>query len=452
VASSISRNRFIKDFIGKLREYREVSDEEEDQLSDSIDRLYDLQGYPFTALELSPALTEEQVAEVFVRINSTGKSLSRSDFILTLMSVFWDDGRKELERFCREARVPSAQGASSFNYFIKTSPDQLLWVSIGLGFRRAVLRYGYSILRGKDLETEQFSEERREAQFDVLKDAQEYVLNLQNWHEFFKAIVRAGYRNSKLITSEMSVMYAYMLYLIGKRDYKADGYALGNAMARWFFMISLTGRYTTSPESIMERDLARFRGVSDAEEFIATLDGLVQDTFTEDYWNITFPNQLESSSIRTPAFNAYVAALNLLDAKVLFSKVKVSELLDPVSRANKAPIEVHHLFPKAFLKRSGITETRDTNQVANYALVEWSDNISITDSSPINYFPEYCKRYSAEELAEMSYWHALPDGRESMPYTEFLKSRRAAMARVVRDGFERLREDDSPPEIQPNDA
>ncbi len=102
-----------------------------------IDRLYDLQNYPFTALELSSSVDEEQVADVFVRINSQGVTLNQADFILTLMSVFWDEGRADLETFCRLSRQPSTGGASPFNYFIKPDPDQMLRVSVGLGFRRA---------------------------------------------------------------------------------------------------------------------------------------------------------------------------------------------------------------------------------------------------------------------------------------------------------------------------
>ncbi len=53
-----ARNRFVKDFIKRLREYRTVADSEEDMLNESIDKLYDLQHYPFTALELSPNIDE----------------------------------------------------------------------------------------------------------------------------------------------------------------------------------------------------------------------------------------------------------------------------------------------------------------------------------------------------------------------------------------------------------
>jgi hypothetical protein len=113
------RNRFVKDFLRQLRESREVSEDEEDDLSESIDRLYDVQSYPFTALELASEVDEERVAEVFVRINSKGVTLNQADFILTLLSVFWEDGRKELEAFARAARVPSTSGPSPFNHFIE---------------------------------------------------------------------------------------------------------------------------------------------------------------------------------------------------------------------------------------------------------------------------------------------------------------------------------------------
>lgn len=437
-SGSVSRNRFVKDYFNRLRASREVLEDEEDQLSEIIDRLYDIQSYPFTSLELTQGVNEEEVADVFVRINSKGTPLNQADFILTLMSVFWDQGRLDLEQFCRQARQPSASGPSPFNYFIQPDPDQLLRVSVGLGFRRARLQHVYSILRGKDLQTGEFSEERRDTQFTVLREAQADVLHLQNWHEFLKAITRAGYRSGDTISSQMALLYAHIFYLVGKRDYKVDNYTLRQVIARWFFMSALTGRYTGSPETVMEQDLARLRDVSDATGFVGVLDRVVADTFTDDYWNITLPNELATSSARSPSLFAYYAALNLLDARALFSSIKVSELLDPAMKAHKSAVERHHLFPKGYLRKQGITGQRETNQIANYALVEWSDNIGISDSSPASYFPKYAARFSADDLERMCYWHALPAGWEEMPYRDFLEARRKAIAQVIRHGFEKL--------------
>jgi hypothetical protein len=41
-------------------------------IAHNLDRLFDLQKYPFTALEIASSVDEEQVADIFVRINSEG--------------------------------------------------------------------------------------------------------------------------------------------------------------------------------------------------------------------------------------------------------------------------------------------------------------------------------------------------------------------------------------------
>jgi len=438
-AGSVSRNRFVQDFIKHLREGREVPDDEEDRLYEQIDKLFDLQNYPFTALELSQGVNEEQVADVFVRINSQGTTLNQADFILTLMSVFWDEGRAQLEGFCRQARTPSVGAGSPFNHLVRPDPDQLLRAGVAVGFRRARLQHAYNILRGKDLDTGEFSEDRRDQQFQTLRRAQADTLDLQHWQDFLKTLVRAGYRQKAMITSELSVFYTYAMYLIGKRDFGVEEHALRSAIARWYFMVALTSRYTSSPESRMEEDLARLREVGSADEFVQLLDGLVEAALPEDYWTVTLPAELETSAARTPVLFSYYAALNLLDARVLFSKLKVSELLEPGVAAMKSAIERHHLFPKGYLKTIGLEEIRDTNQLANFALVEWSDNVSVSDRPPSDYYPEYAQRYAEEELAQMRYWHALPDGWETMEYPDFLAARRLAMAQVIHDGFEKLR-------------
>lgn len=440
-SGDIALHRFTKDFIKRLRKSRELTEEEEDTLAERINRLFDIQNYPFTAMEIDSTVDEEQVSEIFVRINSQGVTLKQADFILTLLSVFWDEGRAQLEKFCRDCRQPPAVdgAASPFNYFMQPAPDQMLRVCVGLGFKRARLQYVYSILRGKDLETGEVSDEQRIAQFEKLKEAQVQALDLTNWHEFQKILLRAGFRSKSMITSDLGLLHTYVIFLIGKHEFNIDSFELRNIMARWFFMSALTSnRHTGSPESVMESDLARLRSVNNPKEFIAMLSQIIKDTLTEDFWNISLVNSLESSSARTPVVFAYHAALNLLDAQVLFSNMKVSDLLDPALKPKRSATERHHLFSKGYLKKLGITEVRDTNQVANYALVEWGDNIKISDKPPSEYFPIYRERFKYKELAKMMEWHGLPDGWEKMEYVEFLAKRRRLIAKVIRQGFDEL--------------
>ena len=437
---STSTYAFITAYLQRLREKREIAPEIEQRVAKAIDRLQKLMDYPLTALEVSSSVDEDRVAEIFVRINSKGTPLNQADFILTLMSVFWDEGRKELEHFCRRAKTPPAEKKPSpYNHYFRPTPDQLLRVSVALGFRRARLEHVYSLLRGKDLQTRQFSAEQRERQFRILQEAQSYTLDLTNWHEFFKVLKRAGYPSDQLISSKMAVLYTYALWLIGKRDFRVDPYRLREVIARWFFMATFTGRYTDSPESRMEQDLALLRGARTAEDFVNILDQEIEAILTKDYWEVTLPNKLETAAARNTGQFAYYSALCLLNAPVLYSKMKVAELLDSSIRAKKSALERHHLFPRQYLQRIGIKEDRLINQVANYTLVEWSDNIQISDQSPREYVPHMEQRFSAEELREMYDLHALPERWFEMDYPSFLEQRRKRMANVIRRGFLQLK-------------
>lgn len=437
-SGNVKRHRFVKVFLNNLKNKSGISEEQYDDLFEVIDQLYDLQSYPFTALELSRSVSEEDVADVFVRINSKGTTLNQADFILTLMSVFWDEGRMELEQFCRNSRIPSLNNSSPFNYFIQPDPDQLLRVSIVLAFRRARLQYVYNILRGKDLETGEFSDTRRNDQFEKLQKAQKQVLNVQNWHEFLKILLSAGYRKGEMISSKTGLIYTYAIYLIGKQDYNIDSFTLRKIVAKWYFMTALTARYSSSPETKMERDLNNLRNLRTAAEFIDYLDSTIKDTLTDDFWSITLPNNLATTSARGPSLFAYYASLNLLDAQGLFSNIKISELLEAGLKANKSALERHHLYPKAYLERIGISEQRDQNQIANYALVEWSTNIAINDTSPEEYFDKYSRMFTNDEMQKMMHFHALPCGWEKMDYFEFLANRRRLIAGLIHEGFEKL--------------
>jgi hypothetical protein len=430
-------------YIDRLRKHRAengeaLTDDERRRCRSAIQNVTSLLTYPFTALELSPNIDEEQVAQVFVRINSKGTPLNQSDFILTLMSVFWDEGRMELEDFCRKSRVPSKSKPSPFNYFLEPEADQLLRVEIGFGFRRARLKHVYSLLRGKDLETEVYSEEGRIKQFEVLKIAQSQALDLQNWHDFLKTLHLAGYRGAHMISSALSLIYAYVFYLIGKKAYGVGGFTLSNAIARWFFMTSLTRRYTGSPETVMEADLASLRDFTTAEQFIGWINKTIEGEFTDDFWEISLPNRMETSSANTPYLHAYHAAQNLLHAKALFSHKKIVDLLDPAHKGTKSAVERHHLFSKKKLKSLGITSKRDTNQIANYALVEWDDNITISGDEPTEYWPAYAGRFDDAEMARMNHWHALPINWHLMEYREFLDARRSLMAKLIKEGFQHI--------------
>jgi hypothetical protein len=439
--SGVALYKFTGDFIANLKAEREVSQDEENRISENLGQLHAITNYAFSALELSSELEVETVAEIFQRINSRGVPLNSADFILTLMSVHWPEGRHELEDFARSAKKPSTDGASPYNQYHTPSPDELLRVVIGLALKRGVLQQAYQVLRGQDPKTRQQSKENRDARFDDLKRAQSQVLNLTSWHEYMVALKAAGFSDKSMLTSANNFLYGYLVFLIGKIEFGVERLKLRYTISRWFFMASLTGRYTGSPESILESDLRKIETAETPDQFVNILNGIIDTQLTSDFWSVTLPDRLESSAAWSPYLFGYYAALNLLDAKALFSKMKISELLSPDVNQSRSPVERHHLFPRAYLAKQGITGSTRLNQIGNFAFIEWADNVEIGDKSPAKYFPEFFGRLSQKEQAEAEFWHALPADWPDLDYNIFLQKRRLLIAKVVQEGFRRLSSD-----------
>ena len=440
-----------KAFISRYREEHDLSEADEEEIEAVFARLHGIQDYSFTVVELQADTEREKVADVFVRINSEGVNLTQADFILTWLSVFWDEGREELERFSRHSRLTpdtaSAQDGERVswtpkNHYIEPEPGRMLRAVVAVGQGRARLRNAYNALRGRDPQTREIDERQRDRELELLKASQREVLRPANWDGFLHVLAKAGFRSKKMITSNNTVIYTYALWLIGSTRFKVDKATLSGLMAKWFFMAQTTGRYTNSPESSMEEDLARFRDLEshNPEDFIAIVEGVIATVLTQDFWGIRLPDEfITSSTAAAPAYKAYLAALNILDADLFAINEKAWVWMDP-SAGTATGVEAHHLFPKAYLKRQGITTTRRINQVANFAPTDSATNQIIADRPPSEYWPELAagRKLTGEVLEHQQFWHALPDGWESMRYDEFLDKRRHAMARVTEEGFRQL--------------
>lgn len=424
-----------------LAEVREITHEQTKKARSAISRLRDIINFHFVALTLSASVDPETIAKVFVRINGEGKKLNQSDFIMTLMSVFWDEGRAELENFAMIASKPGDGQASSFNHFIKPSPAQLLRATVGISLKRARLENVYNALRGSDAKTGLDNPEKRAEQFALMQEGQKAALNISNWHHFLSALTLAGYRGEKMISSGTAIIYCYVLYLIGIRDYGLDKTAVRQAIAEFFFMAALTGRYSNSPETRFDSDLAVLRDLPDGQTFLAKLRELCSTILTGDYWLITLPSQLATSAARSPSLFAYQAALIKLDAPVLFSPIKVAEMVDPAIKGTKAALEQHHLFPRGHLEECGITDLKRINQIANFAPVEWPDNLKIGKKAPSEYVPPLDALLAAEERESLYFLHALPPLWWELPYERFLEERRVGMAKVIQMAWTKLRGD-----------
>lgn len=270
-----------------------------------------------------------------------------------------------------------------------------------------------NILRGKNPDTDEITPQMRDRQFTVLREAQEIVLNLTNWHSFFKCLVTEGYRGSEMINSDITLIYAYAIFLIGKTRFGLSYYDLERLIGRGFIATRICSRYIGSFESEVDADLRKLKDLAAKDDYIRTLENIISTTLTSDFWTINLPERLDSSSAVNPQYFAYLAAQDKLNAPILFSDKKIHELLDPVLHPNKKPLEKHHPFPRAWLERQGIKEINRINQIANFALLDWLDNIDINDSPPSEYVPILKQSPNTGATNEVGFT-AIPAGHRSV--------------------------------------
>lgn len=437
-----SISKFRKAYIRQANESRErngkdpLTDEEEDIVEQNINDLLNLGIYTLPTLKINSKADEEDVAEIFVRVNSGGTKLTEKNFIETLLAVFDNEVHDKIGSFCAESRIPAER--TSYNHIIAVDPSHLIRIAVGVAFRRARLKYAYMLLRGKNLKSGITSTKTREDNLAKFKDGLALATDLNNWHAFLNLFSRAGYLKGSIVASTNAVVFSYVLYLIGKYSYKVPPMRLNQVITKWIFMATITLFYTGSTESEVEKQFADLRDVKDAEGFVSYLELVIETRFTDDYFAYTLPSSLEGSSANSPAWFGYVASLIVLGTPMLFSTAPLSQHFVVGSSGDKSSIDRHHIFPKNYLTQIGYDNDRDRNQIANFTYLDYNTNIDIGDKAPAEYVGEYRQKLGEEGYALTCKQNALPLGFEEMEYQDFLRQRRLLMAETVRAAYRKL--------------
>lgn len=371
-----------------------------DELSETILKLKSIANRQIGVIELEHSLDIDEVTEIFIRINSKGSPLSQSDFVMSKMAADTVHGgntlRKVVDYFCHLAVKPDfypqmikdkefkkTEFASKIEWLAKDNeniytPDygDMLRVAFMYSFSRGRLADLVSLLSGRDFETREYKDEIVDNSYEKLKDGIQKFINEYNFDQFVLAIKGAGFKSSKLLNSQMTLDFSYMLYLKLNDDQNVPKGQIKRLVQKWFVLSTLTGRYVGSPESVMSRDIRLIveKGFNQfAQEAEASA---LSDTF----WQVTLPQNLETTSVNSPAFKVFLAAQDYLKSSSMLMKGTMISDLITISG------DVHHIFPKAYLKKNGIANKSRYNQVANYTYLDTQVNKAISDDAPCDYF------------------------------------------------------------------
>ena len=109
------------------------------------------------------------------------------------------------------------------------------------------------------LDNLEYKEDIAEVSFQKLTEGVMDFMNEYAFSNFVLTIKSAGFISNKLINSQMTLDFAYTLYLLLHADPNIDNSKIKHYVAKWYVMTTLTSRYITSPESVMDTDIRRIK-------------------------------------------------------------------------------------------------------------------------------------------------------------------------------------------------
>ena len=437
-----------------------------DEVSEELTKLKAIANRQIGVIELDHTLDIDEVTEIFIRINSKGTPLSQSDFVMSKMAADTAHNgnvlRKVVDYFCHLAVKPdfypqvqkdtefsATPYAQKIKWLAKDNEDiydpdygDMLRVAFMYSFSRGRLSDMVSLLSGRDFETREFKEEIVEDSYKKLDEGIQAFINEYHFAQFILAIKGAGFKSSKLLNSMMTLDFAYYLFLKLSSDSTIPKNQVKRYVQKWFVLSTLTGRYIGSPETVMSRDIRNI----EEKGFLTFFNDIERSVLPDTFWEVTLPQNLETSSVNSPAFNTFLAAqINMNKNSLFMHGTMISDLLEISG-------DVHHIFPKAYLKANGVTVKSRYNQVANFTYLDTQVNKAISDDAPAVYFKTVMEQFgtgNAEignimdkasldvNLAE----NALPPETINMTvddYESFLSQRRHLMARMIETYYKSL--------------
>ena len=463
--SEIFKNDFNS--FGYVTNYcKDNTDVDPNVLSDVISKLRGVANRQIGVIILDHTLDIDEVTEIFIRINSKGTALSQSDFVMSKMASDTVHGgnmlRKVVDYFCHLAVKPDFypqmikdQEFAESEYCSKIKwlsndyddiydPDynDMLRVAFMYSFNRAKLADLVSLLSGRDFTTREYKEEIIEESYIKLDEGIKEFIREYNFEQFVLTIKGAGYKSSKLLNSQMTLDFAYMLYLKLSKDSTIPKDQVKHYVQKWFVLSTLTGRYVASPESAMSRDIRMIN----EKGFINYFEEVEASVLPETFWTVTLPQNLDTTSTNSPAFKTFLAAqINLNCNSMLMHGTMISDLLIHSG-------DVHHIFPRAYLKSNGVDNKGRYNQVANFTILDTQVNKAVSDDAPCVYFGkvlEQCKNgniafgniSNEEALKSNLEENAIPYDVVNMSvedYEDFLIKRRGLMAKMIERYYKSL--------------
>lgn len=454
-------------YINNYLKLNEITDDDEcDQISDRIEKLKQIKNSDVGNITLDASLPIDIVTEIFIRINDAGVKLSQADFTMSKIAIYEKNSgdeygmylRKYIDYFCELAASPenSSQIETNDSNFVESRYwDKIKWVVndenevynptyndilrvISLvEFNRGKLGELVSLLSGRDFKEKDYKQKIADDSFDKLeKDIEKYTKKA-NFEHFVQDILwNLGYKEPGLAIAQNAINYAYAMYLRNK-DLGVEDSKLKSLIRRLLIISLLTSRHSGSFESQWTADFQRMESANSLEEFVTTLE---RQNLTDVFWNDTVPSRFDNANVNSLFWTLYTLAQKYLGNQGFLTSTLVRDM---------KTAQVHHIYPKSYLRKNGFSSKNMYNKLANYVYLHDQVNNKVNDYAPEVYMNEVMKYTGTygnemkglEELKRNLEDNAIPElvkSGNSSNYLLFLKERAVMMSLKIKEYYEKL--------------
>jgi len=356
-----------------------------DIYSKRLQALRKIREYPYVMHVLDKTLSYEEVAEIFVRVNSLGMKLRGSDLALAQITSRWQNSLELFEHFQEECEENGYK------------------LDLGI-LVRALVVFATGQSRFKTVGSTPVSQLKQG--WTKAKEGLNFAIN------FLRA--NAEMENETLLSSPL-VLIAVAYYGSQKQFHLTS--AQEAQIRRWVYIANVRGHYSGSSETVLDSDLNIIRK---NEDLVSALELQVGRLHLE-------PADFIGKGKQSSLFAMAYLALKAKGAKDWRSQLELS--LSHQGRDHS--IEYHHIFPRSVLKGAGV-EKAATNEIANMAFIAGGTNRSLSAKPTAEYLAEVLEKHGKTALET----HCIPLDPSLWAveaYPQFLEYRRAALAAAIND-------------------
>jgi hypothetical protein len=351
-----------------------------------LQRLRKIKDYPYVVHVLEQGLSYEEVAEIFVRVNSLGVKLRGSDLALAQITARWPNSLRLLEEFQEEC--------------------ERQWFTFDLGLLvRAMVVFASGQSRFKSVSGLPVA--RLKEGWERAKNGLRFAIN------FLKS--NADIEDESLLSSPL--FFITIAFLSQQRNENITE-TEQNQLLHWLLVANARGRYSRgSSETLLDADLATIsRGgtTGDLIEVVRQQFGRL-DFAAEDF---------AGRNTRSPLFSLVFLALRAAGAKDWKTGLAIS--LTHQGRLHY--IQYHHIFAKSLLK--GRYDSKEINEISNMAFIGGGTNRSLSNKPPNEYLPGIIKAQGEAALVQQCV-PTNPSVHTIDEYRTFLTMRRSLLATAV---------------------